>query len=117
MKKIRSATAPGTRFLLTVLASACAALALAGTASAGLQIGVVEDGVRGANATTLLSQMNDVGMTQVRVTVLWDPAAPTTIPDQAEIEQMLPFAQARGTRSCSPSTRRGRSRPRRLPPR
>jgi hypothetical protein len=82
----------------TVLASACAVLALAGTASAGLQIGVVEDGVRGANGTTLISQMNDVGMTQVRVTVLWDPAAPMTIPDQAQIEQMLPFAQARGTR-------------------
>jgi hypothetical protein len=87
-----------TRLILTVLASACAALALAGTASAGLQIGVVEDGVRGANGTTLLSQMNDVGMTQVRVTVLWDRAAPMTIPDQAQIEQMLPFAQARGMR-------------------
>ena len=82
----------------TVLATACAALALAGTASAGLQIGVVEDGVRGANATNLLSQMNDVGLAQVRVTVLWDPAAPMTIPDQAQIEQMLPFAQARGMR-------------------
>jgi hypothetical protein len=82
----------------TILASACGALALAGTASAGLQIGVVEDGVRGANGTTLLSQMNDVGLTQVRVTVLWDPAAPMTIPDQAAIEQMLPFAQARGVR-------------------
>jgi hypothetical protein len=32
----------------------------------------------------------------VRVTILWDPAAPLTIRDQAEIERMLPFAQARG---------------------
>ena len=37
-------------------------------------------------------------MTQVRVTVLWDPNAPMTIPDQAGIERMLPFAQARGVR-------------------
>ena len=82
----------------TVLASACAALALAGTASAGLEVGVVDDRVRGADRATLFSQMNDIGMTQVRVTVLWDPNAPMTIPDHAGIEQMLPFAQARGVR-------------------
>ena len=82
----------------TLFASACAALALAGTASAALQVGVVDDSVRGANGTTSLSQMNDVGLTQVRVTVLWDSTAPMTIPDQARLQQMLPFAQARGVR-------------------
>ena len=44
------------KLISTVLASACAALALAGPATAGLQIGVVEDGVRGANATTFRSR-------------------------------------------------------------
>jgi hypothetical protein len=86
------------KMISTLLASACAALALAGTASAALQIGVVDDSARGANGPTSLSQMNDVGLTQVRITVLWDPAAPMTLPDQAQIEHMLPFAQARGVR-------------------
>ena len=37
-------------------------------------------------------------MTEVRVTILWDPAAPTTIREQEDIARMLPFAQARGIR-------------------
>jgi hypothetical protein len=85
------------RLLSTVLASACAALALAGVAAAALEIGVVDDRAK-ADGTTFFAQMNDVGLTQVRVTVLWDPAEPLTIPEQAEIEQMLPFAQARGVK-------------------
>jgi len=86
------------KIISTVLASACAALALAGAASADLQIGVVDDRAKGGDGTTFFSQMNDVGLTQVRVTVLWDPAAPLTIPEQAELEQMLPFAQSRGVK-------------------
>jgi hypothetical protein len=86
------------RLISTLLASACAALVLTGVAAADLQIGVVDDRAKGADGTTFFSQLNDVGLTQVRVTVLWDPAAPLTIPDQAEIEQLLPFAQARGVK-------------------
>ena len=89
---------PDMRLLPSLVATACAALALAGAASADLQIGVVDDRAKGADGTTFFSQMNDVGLTQVRVTVLWDPASPLTIPDQAELEQMLPFAQARGVK-------------------
>jgi hypothetical protein len=85
------------KIISAFLASACAALALAGVAAADLQIGVVDDRAKGGGDTSpFFSQMNDVGLTQVRVTVLWDPAAPLTIPEQAEIERMLPFAQARG---------------------
>jgi hypothetical protein len=87
------------RMLSTVLASACAALALTGVAAADLQIGVVDDRAKGGgDANPFFTQMNDVGLTQVRVTVLWDPAAPLTIPEQTEIEQMLPLAQARGVK-------------------
>jgi hypothetical protein len=86
------------RLLSSLLATAGAALVLAGTASADLQIGVVDDRAKGADGATFFSQMNDVGLTQVRVTVLWDPASPLTIPDQAALEQMLPFAQARGVK-------------------
>jgi hypothetical protein len=87
------------KLISSFLASACAALALTGVAAADLQIGVVDDRAKtGGDANPFFSQMNDVGLTQVRVTVLWDPATPTTIPDQAEIERMLPFAQARGVK-------------------
>jgi hypothetical protein len=79
------------------LASACASLALAGAASAELTIGVVDDRAK-SDLAPFFTQMNDVGLSQVRVTVLWDPADPLTIPEQAEIERMLPFAQAAGVK-------------------
>lgn len=87
-----------TRLAALTLAAVCAALALVGPAAAELQIGVVEDGVRGAEPAPFLDRMSDVGMSEVRVTVSWDPAAPTTIREQQDIERMLPFAQARGVR-------------------
>jgi hypothetical protein len=74
------------------------ALALAGSAAAAVQIGVVDDHVRGPEPTRFLDRMSDVGLSEVRVTVSWDPAAPTTIREQQDIAQMLPFAQARGIR-------------------
>ncbi len=87
-----------TRLAALTLAAVCAALALAGPAAADVQVGVVEDGVRGADPGHFLDRMRDVGLTEVRVTISWDPAAPTTIREQQEIERMLPFAQARGIR-------------------
>jgi hypothetical protein len=87
------------KIISAFLASACAALALAGVASADLAIGVVDDRAKSpGDLAPFFTQMNDVGLTQVRVTVLWDPAAPLTIPDQAEIERMLPFAQSAGVK-------------------
>jgi hypothetical protein len=87
-----------TRLAVTVLVSACAALVLAGPAAADLQIGVVDDHAKGAEPGFFFGQMSDIGLSEVRVTILWDPAAPLTIRDQAEIERMLPLAQARGIR-------------------
>ena len=82
-----------------LLALACsAALVLPSAAAADLQIGVVDDHARGPDPGGFLDVVNDVGLREVRVTILWDPAAPTTIPDQQAIEAMLPFAQARGIR-------------------
>jgi hypothetical protein len=86
------------RFAASALAAVCAVLALASPATADLQIGVVEDGVRGAEPSLFLDRMSDIGMSEVRVTISWDPAAPTTIREQEAIERMLPFAQARGIR-------------------
>jgi hypothetical protein len=84
--------------ITAALIAFCAALALASPATADLQIGVVDDHAKGADPEFFFGQMTDLGMTEVRVTILWDPATPMTIRDQAEIERMLPFAQARGIR-------------------
>jgi hypothetical protein len=87
------------KMLSSLLASACVALALTGVAAADLQIGVVDDRAKTpGDLVPFFTQMNDVGLTQVRITVLWDPASPLTIPEQAEIERMLPFAQSRGVK-------------------
>jgi hypothetical protein len=86
------------RKIAAALIALCAALAFAGPATADLEIGVVDDHAKGADPEFFFGQMSDIGMTEVRVTILWDPTAPMTIRDQAEIERMLPFAQARGIR-------------------
>ena len=86
------------RRAVTAFVSVCAALVLVAPAAADLQIGVVDDHAKGGNPELFFGQMSDIGLSEVRVTILWDPAAPTTIRDQAEIERMLPFAQARGIR-------------------
>jgi hypothetical protein len=86
------------RRLAAVLASAGAAVVLAGPAAADLRIGVVDDHAKSSDPDVFFGQMNDIGLSEVRVTILWDPAQPTTIREQAEIERMLPFAEARGIR-------------------
>jgi len=84
------------RRTLCALSALCAALALAAPAFGDLQIGVVDDQAKGAAPERFFGQMSDIGLSEVRVTILWDPAEPLTIRDQAAIERLLPFAQARG---------------------
>jgi hypothetical protein len=83
--------------VVACLASLCAVLALAAPAAAAVQVGVVDDHAKG-NPEWFFGQLSDIGLTEVRVTILWDPAAPLTIKDAEAIERMLPFAQARGIR-------------------
>jgi hypothetical protein len=42
--------------------------------------------------------MTDVGLEELRITVLWDPANPTTITNEAYVASMLPVATLRGVR-------------------
>src|SRR5205823_495750 len=42
------------------------------------------------------STLNDLGLNENRLTVLWDPANPTTITDQAFLDRSVPQAVARG---------------------
>ena len=74
------------------------ALALAGSASA-MDVGVVDDyGVAPANSSTFFDTLGALGMRENRITITWDPAAPTTIERQEALELYLPLASLRGIR-------------------
>src|SRR5919198_4857575 len=83
--------------LSAVLACACAALALAGAASS-TTFGVADDAGKyaedgGASFFTMLTQL---GMTENRMAVFWDPSQPNSIYDQAFLDRSVPEAQRRG---------------------
>ena len=83
--------------ITAVLASACLALALAGAASS-TTFGVADDAGKyaedgGAGFFTMLTQL---GMTENRMAVFWDPSQPSTIVDQAFLDRAVPEAQRRG---------------------
>jgi len=85
------------RRITAVLASACLALALAGAASS-TTFGVADDAGKyaedgGAGFFTMLTQL---GMTENRMAVFWDPSQPNTIVDQAFLDRSISQAQRRG---------------------
>src|SRR6058998_4157644 len=85
------------RRISAVLASACAALALAGAASS-TTFGVADDAGKyaedgGAGFFTMLTQL---GMTENRMAVFWDPSQPSTIVDQAFLDRSMPEAMRHG---------------------
>src|SRR5690242_20420200 len=85
------------RRITAVLACACLALALAGAASS-TTFGVADDAGKyavdgGAGFYTMLTQL---GMTENRMAVFWDPSQPDTIVDQAFLDRAIPQAQRRG---------------------
>src|SRR5919198_3194263 len=80
-----------------VSACACAALVLAGSAS-GTTFGVADDAGKYADdgGARFFSMLNDLGMTENRMAVFWDPANPTTIVDQTFLDRAVPQATRRG---------------------
>jgi hypothetical protein len=86
-----------------------ATLVLAGKASA-IDIGVVDDfGIAPENAPWFFDSLADLGMRENRVSIFWDPAAPTTIQRQQALEQYVSYASMRGIRvifAVSPVTAR-----------
>jgi hypothetical protein len=85
------------RRIAAVLACACLALALAGAAPS-TTFGVADDAGKyaedgGAGFFTMLTQL---GMTENRMAVFWDPSQPSTIVDQAFLDRAVPQAQRRG---------------------
>jgi hypothetical protein len=86
--------------LAVTLALACAAFALAAPAQASLTVGVADDRPVGMadGGAAFFALMNDVGLREVRLSVLWDATQPTTIANQVQIESVLPVATLRGVK-------------------
>jgi hypothetical protein len=84
----------------TLFVACCLSVALAvcGPATANVSFGITEDtGVLG-DPTTFYSTLNDLGASENRIAISWDPAQPTAIPNQAGLDYWLPEATIRGVR-------------------
>jgi hypothetical protein len=83
--------------LFALLACACTALALAGSASS-TTFGVADDAGKYADdgGASFFNMLTDLGMTENRIAVFWDPANPTTIVDQPFLDRSIPQAMRRG---------------------
>jgi hypothetical protein len=84
--------------LRTFTASLAAALVLAGNASA-LDVGVVDDyGIAPENAPWFFDSLADLGMRENRISIAWDPDAPSSIQRQQALEFYVTYASLRGIR-------------------
>ncbi len=75
-------------------------LALPGAARAALVVGVTDDSGRdsGDGGAAFLARLTDVGLTENRVSIVWSPDAPDTIPSKALLDAYVPNAVAAGVR-------------------
>ncbi len=93
--------------LAVLFALGVSALTFTGGASAALRIGVSDDlGRYPDQSAWFLDSVGELGMTENRISVNFDPAAPTTIPDQWQLDLYVPLATLRGVRpvfSVSPT--------------
>jgi hypothetical protein len=84
--------------LRALTASLAGALVLAGHASA-MDVGVVDDyGIAPENTPWFFDSLADLGMRENRISISWDPEAPTTIQRQLSLELYVSFASLRGVR-------------------
>jgi hypothetical protein len=87
--------------LLACLACACAAPLLAASAAqASPAFGVAEDMTKYADdgGASLYPRLRALGMTEDRITVRWNPADPTVIPERSFLDRALPAAAKAGVR-------------------
>jgi hypothetical protein len=80
---------------VSALAALCAA-----PAAAGYTVGVADDRGRDVpeRTTTFLDAMQDIGLTENRLAVIWNPDQPRTIPDKALLDAYVAQATARKIR-------------------
>src|SRR4030095_10100346 len=85
------------RQISALLACACAALALTGAASS-TTFGVADDAGKYSHAggPLFFHMLTDLGMTENRMAVFWDPTRPDTIVDQAFLDRAVPQAMQGG---------------------
>jgi hypothetical protein len=85
------------RIPFACLVSLCAALALPTAAPAALGLGVVDDSPKGSldGGEAFYALMADLGMTENRVTMTWDPSVDPATQD-ALVAPLLPAARFRG---------------------
>src|ERR671934_1235226 len=85
------------RTVAAALVCLLCALAFSGAAS-GTVYGVADDAGKYADdgGASFFATLNDLGMSENRVTVTWDPANPTTISDQAFLDRSIPKAVKHG---------------------
>lgn len=86
---------------LVLLCAVLAAAALSGAAAADVRFGVADDGGKYADdgGGNFFLYLNDLGMTENRITALWDPTDGTdglTIRERGFLDRTLPVAKLRG---------------------
>jgi hypothetical protein len=81
-----------------VFCCACVALVVCARASANVSFGITEDTGALGDPTLFYSTLNDLGATENRIAISWDPAHPTAIPNQAALDVWIPQAAIRGVR-------------------
>lgn len=81
-----------------VICCAAATLALASGAAAKVSFGITEDTGALGDPNTFYSTLDDLGVNDNRIGIEWDPASPTTIPDQPTLDYWIPSAAIHGIR-------------------
>src|ERR687887_91422 len=84
--------------IVLIVCCACAVLAFCGRASANVSFGITEDTGALGDPTTFYATLNDLGASENRIAISWDPANPTAIPDQATLDFWIPQATIHGVR-------------------
>jgi hypothetical protein len=85
---------------LTALACLLAALGAAASAWGAPRVGVAEDATKYApdGGASIFAQVRELGMTENRMVVRWNPSQPTTIQEKAFLDRSLPVAKRNGIR-------------------
>ena len=70
----------------------------AGPARATLDVGITEDVGKSDGGASFFATLDDLGATENRVSMIWNPSSSSAIGGQAEIDGWMPQAQASGRR-------------------
>jgi hypothetical protein len=86
------------RRLAAVISCAIGALSLSGVALGASAFGVTDDHAKFAQdgGAAFFPMLRDLGMSENAMTVTWDPASPTAIPEKLFLNRVVPQAAARG---------------------